>query len=223
MVARVNDGVAAPPQIAKPSSRRRHLAALCGRQTVARVQPTDEVTAGFDLTTEAVNAVENDIRRRIATNALTWGAEELAAAVDQLQQIGQFAASVEVLRSEWLVLRGAGDPDPDTSDGLHVRLQRGQRTPEDAFRVPVLQSLVELGGTAPLHDVLDRVGDKMAGVLNDADREHLPSNHRVVRWRNTAQWCRNTLVREGLIAGVSQRGVWEITQSGRDLVAQITP
>jgi restriction system protein len=35
------------------------------------------------------------------------------------------------------------------------------------------------------------------------------------RWRNTAQWARNSLREEGLIRDDSPRGIWEITDKGR--------
>ena len=43
----------------------------------------------------------------------------------------------------------------------------------------------------------------------------LPSDPKSVRWRNTAQWCRNTMVNEGLLKGDSPHGVWEITAAGK--------
>jgi len=36
-----------------------------------------------------------------------------------------------------------------------------------------------------------------------------------VRWRNTAQWCRHTMVQEGLLKRDSPHGIWEITEKGR--------
>lgn len=89
------------------------------------------------------------------------------------------------------------------------------RTPEDAFRRPILETLVELGGGAPIGEVLKRVEQKMKGALNQYDYEPLPSDPRSPRWRNTAQWCRNTLVREGLMKSDSPYGVWEISDEGR--------
>lgn len=63
-------------------------------------------------------------------------------------------------------------------------------------------------------EVLSRVEQKMKDVLNEYDREPLPSDPRAVRWRNTAQWCRNTLVREGLMKDDSPYGIWEISEQG---------
>ena len=96
-----------------------------------------------------------------------------------------------------------------------ARLPRGLRTPEDAFRRPILEALVELDGTASIGEVLDQVEQKMKGVLNKYDYQPLPSDPRSVRWRNTAQWCRNTLVREGLMESNSPHGTWEVSEQGR--------
>jgi len=95
------------------------------------------------------------------------------------------------------------------------RLPRGLRTPEEAFRQPILEALVELGGKAPMRKVLDVVEKKVRSKLNKYDLEALPSDPKSVRWRNTAQWCRNTLVEEGLMRRDSPYGIWEISELGR--------
>ena len=84
-----------------------------------------------------------------------------------------------------------------------------------AFRVPILRALVELGGRAPCRVVLDRVEQRMANSLTDFDREDLPSGQRV-RWRENAEWERYHMVREGLLERGSPRGIWEITDEGRE-------
>ena len=88
------------------------------------------------------------------------------------------------------------------------------RTREDAFRAPILKALVHLGGSAPMTEVLDRVGDVMEGQLNEYDRSPLPTTPGSPRWRNTAQWARNAMVREGLLSSASPRGTWDITEAG---------
>ena len=95
-----------------------------------------------------------------------------------------------------------------------ARLGRGLRTREDAFRAPILKALVHLGGSAPMTEVLDRVGDVMEGQLNEYDRSPLPTTPGSPRWRNTAQWARNAMVREGLLSSGSPRGTWDITEAG---------
>jgi len=104
------------------------------------------------------------------------------------------------------------------------RLERGLRTREDAFRAPILQALVLLDGSASMAEVMDQVGDLMEDELNEYDRSPLPSTPDSPRWRNTAQWARNAMVKEGLLASDSPRGVWEITAEGKQwLEAQSKP
>ena len=100
------------------------------------------------------------------------------------------------------------------------RLARGLRTPEAAFHAPVLQSLVDLGGSAPMAEVLEKVRQQMEGILKDVDYQPLASDPELPRWRNTAQWCRAGLVKEGLIKGDSRRGIWEISDAGRRHLAE---
>lgn len=89
------------------------------------------------------------------------------------------------------------------------------RTPEEDYIIPLLESLVELGGRARTKDVLDRVYQKMKDQLTEADKEKLPKGQDI-RWRNTVQWCRFALVKEGLITPNTPRRTIEITEKGRE-------
>jgi restriction system protein len=89
------------------------------------------------------------------------------------------------------------------------------RTPNEKYVIPILESIIELGGRADMRDVLKLVHDKMKNILNSYDYEPLPSDPKLIRWRNTAQWTRNTMVNEGLLAKDSPWGIWEITEKGR--------
>jgi restriction system protein len=40
---------------------------------------------------------------------------------------------------------------------------------------------------------------KMRGILNNYDYQPLPSDPNTIRWRNTAQWCRNTMGPRGAV------------------------
>jgi len=95
------------------------------------------------------------------------------------------------------------------------------RTREEAYYVPILQVLADLGGSGKVAEVLDRVGKKMKGILKKADYEPLASSPDNLRWRNAAQWARNSMVNEGLLKKDSPRGVWEITDKGVDYVKRL--
>jgi hypothetical protein len=43
----------------------------------------------------------------------------------------------------------------------------------------------------------------------------LASDPDMPRWRNSAQWARNTMRQEGLLKEDSPHGTWEITDAGR--------
>jgi len=63
----------------------------------------------------------------------------------------------------------------------------------------------------------------MRDKLTKYDLEPLASDPRSIRWRNTAQWCRNTLLREGLMKQDSPHGTWEISDLGRRALKDESP
>ena len=93
------------------------------------------------------------------------------------------------------------------------KLPRGLKTPEEAYRRPILESLYELGGSASIKDVLRLVEVKIKSLLGEVDYQKIPSGE--IRWRNTAMWERLVLIRqEGLLKSGSTRGVWELSEKG---------
>jgi len=93
-----------------------------------------------------------------------------------------------------------------------TRAARGMRTPQSAFRQPLLRVLTESGGSGKMSEVVDRVGDVMSMQLNEIDRQKLATGE--IRWRNAVQWERNEMVKEGFLKKDSPRGVWELTARG---------
>lgn len=179
----------------------------------------NEVAAAFEILLEEIETVVAGLNEDGA-NALRNSDYETAKGImEQARQIFAFRERIKELQKEWerLFAKAAATVLKKRAQlaALAQRLQRGLRTPEAAFRLPILEALVELGGSASIVDVLDRVHEKMANHLNEYDHQPLPSTPNEPRWRNTAQWCRNTMVREGLLAPGSPRGVWEITEAGR--------
>jgi hypothetical protein len=60
----------------------------------------------------------------------------------------------------------------------------------------------------------------MKPILKDVDHEPLASEPDMPRWRNSAQWARNTMRQEGLLKDDSPHGTWEITDAGRTRLAE---
>jgi len=92
-------------------------------------------------------------------------------------------------------------------------------TPLGAFRVPILRVLCESGGEARTDTVLRRLEEQLGQVLTPADRQPRPDG-RTVTWRNRAQWERLEMVKAGLLALDSPRGIWQITEEGRGYLAR---
>lgn len=97
------------------------------------------------------------------------------------------------------------------------RARRGSLLPQAAYEMPILESLIELGGSVPSSVVINRVGEKLEAQLTDIDRDKT-SGKRVTRWRNRTQFARQALVEKGQMLRHSPHGVWEISQAGRDRV-----
>ncbi|NLV46847.1 MAG: hypothetical protein GXY07_20395 [Candidatus Hydrogenedentes bacterium] len=91
------------------------------------------------------------------------------------------------------------------------RQPRGQAATPQADLKPVLvESLRELGGSAPCNDVLALMERKLAGRLLPGDHE--PDARHVERWRHNAHWARLQLVQEGVIKENSSRGWWQLVR-----------
>ncbi len=177
----------------------------------------NQVNEAFEILLEEIEAVANVLNEEGARALRDGNYDKARAAIEEATRLAEFREKIRALQREWTALFSSKPraPKRKRQRRSRSRLPRGLRTPEDAFRLPILEALVELGGSAPIGKVLDRVEQKMRDVLNEYDYQPLPSDRRSVRWRNTAQWCRYTLVREGLMKSDSPYGIWEISEEGR--------
>lgn len=151
--------------------------------------------------TRALQSRDYDSARKVIEIATRLGGfrDQVVALQKELDEV--FKPSLRSRRR-----RGPGSRKP--------RLPRGLRTLEKLFRRPILEALVESGGSAPSKEVLELVEKKMEKTLTPDDYKTLQSK-RTLRWQNTARWCRQKLVEEGLMKSDSPRGVWEISEKGR--------
>lgn len=101
------------------------------------------------------------------------------------------------------------------------RLQNGLKTPRDAFKIPLLQALSELGGRGKSSEIIVLVGRNMRSSLTTYDFESLPSNSKSIRWVNTLQWCRKHLIDQELLKKNSPSGIWELSATGLEEIARI--
>jgi nucleotide-binding universal stress UspA family protein len=147
--------------------------------------------------------------------------ESLSTQEKQLDnQIGMLQNKLREVREKQQAIRKLLDlPDhpPAVRPGnprVHTLDSTDRRT---EYRIAILESLVELGGKEATEQVLRRVKEKLEkmGVLRPEDYRDVPSGSEE-RWRNTARWERFSLVLMGLLRHDSPRGIWEITDAGRE-------
>ena len=106
---------------------------------------------------------------------------------------------------------------PDTNEANATkfkRLPQGQKVSNEAYMFPILEAVYELGGRGRMNEVLPIVELKMKHLFSDVDYEIMLGGGDV-RWRNTAQWARYTLVHQrGLLKKNAGHGIWELTEQG---------
>ena len=174
----------------------------------------NRVINAFEIVLREVENVVDDLNKDGAGAFQKGDYESARGLIENATKITDFRSKVLALRKEWEDLFGTRIQRKPVSRKSNAKLQRGLRTPDNAFRRPILETLCELGGAGPMNKVLNGVAEKMETILNEFDRQHLLSEPHEIRWRNTAQWCRNSMVQEGFLKGGSARGIWEISDKG---------
>lgn len=180
------------------------------------------VASAFEMLLEEVEA-EMDFINEIGAGAMQGRDYEKAKeAVARAERLTAFRDRVAGLRKEWAELWEATERVEDEETRTKRRnlgkLRKGVRTPEAAYHIPILKALAGMGGQGKATAVLEIVGRDMKPVLKPVDLEPLASDPENQRWRNAAQWARNSMIHEGLLKADSPRGLWEITDKGRQFL-----
>jgi restriction system protein len=180
------------------------------------------VEAAFEILLEEIEA-EIEFLNKIGAGAFENREYEKAKnALEDVAYVTEFREKINQLSRNWQsaygVKQNSKEKEKQSERQNLGRLRRGLRTREDAYYQPILEALEGLGGSASMSDVLDHVFKNMKDVLRDVDYEPLASDPGMPRWRSTAQWARNSMVKEGALLSDSPRGVWEISDLGRKLL-----
>jgi restriction system protein len=143
------------------------------------------------------------------------------ALLSKVESVTGFRGKVLCLKEDWKALNVPVTHKPARPQDTSARatsppLKPGLKTGYEEFRYPILAALERLDGSGQVREVLRIVEEIMGEGLNKYDYQPLPSNPNSVRWKNTASWERHSMVQDGLLAPDSPRGVWEITEAGRE-------
>ncbi len=85
--------------------------------------------------------------------------------------------------------------------------------PPRGFWKPILQILVDKGGNAPIEDVIKELEKRLKAQLLPGDWESNADG--TYKWDKQANFQRLAMVHKGLLANNSPRGIWGITDQGR--------
>jgi len=86
--------------------------------------------------------------------------------------------------------------------------------------MPLLRALADAGGRAPYREVLEAVGRDIKDLLTPLDLESLTSGG--IRWHSRLQFVRLRLIERGLLERDTPRGVWGLSERGRQAVERGT-
>lgn len=185
---------------------------------------SQDVSTAFEALLEEVEA-EVDFVNTVGSRS--FEGRDYDRAKEALARAGvliAFRDKVSALRAEWQTIAAVAEQEEDEETKAERRnlgrLRNGLRTPEAAYREPILRVLQSMGGSGKAAEVLEKVGALMKPKLQSVDFEPLASGPDNPRWRNAAQWARNTMVKEGLLKSDSPRGVWEVTDLGRQALSK---
>ena len=90
----------------------------------------------------------------------------------------------------------------------------------DALMIPVLKALKVMGGSASNQELLDKVIE--IERFSEEVHNFLHTDHRQTKLNYNLAWAK-TYLRKGGAVDNSQRGVWAITSTGEDVVADDIP
>jgi len=181
-----------------------------------------DVVPNIDSLLEAVDSVILGLNEAGAQLFKQGKYDQARALLAKVESISGFRGKVLCLEDDWkaldvpIIKKRSHPSKKKAASGPSKPLPKGLKTSHEDFCFPVLEALDRLGGSGNIQDVLRIVEEILSGQLNKYDYQALPSDSNSVRWKNTASWERYKMVQEGLLAADSQRGVWEITDAGRD-------
>lgn len=197
-----------------------------------------QVRAAFDMLLEELSNSYDALAQDLTPAAQRSDHEAVANISGRLVKVDSLRRKISELRQEWDTIptplvdlvaseSHAGhettvvspqqsiNPGSNSPRVVTSRLDPGVKTPNPDYERPILETLVEMGGSGKSRLVLNQVERKMRHRLNAYDYEPTPSKEKVPRWRESAEWCRNAMVRKhGYLRSGSPRGIWEITDLG---------
>jgi hypothetical protein len=182
------------------------------------IEIDDDVFGVLKATAEPFVDTPNSVLRRLL--GLDAGGQSASATIASRKASPSSAATSQkkggASMSKASTRRKAASKHPGAKK--RTRAARGTLLPEDRYQMPMLRALVDAGGQAPYRDVVDAVGRELKSELLPADFETLDSG--TVRWQSRLQFVRLRLIERGHLDRETPRGIWGITDAGRQALTE---
>jgi len=183
----------------------------------------NEISTSFDNLIENINKLLPNLNQQSSDLIEKHQYQEAKETISKAETVMSLRKKIENLKEEWLGLNLPSADSPPSSEDTKQKVSpetekqfRSQsHTSSKEFRIPILQALVNLGGSAKRKLVFDELEKIMGDQLSENDREPLPSRKRVARWQRIATNTRTKMRDEGYITVDPNKGVWIITEKGR--------
>ena len=162
---------------------------------------------------EYLNIEVSRLRRMLPASFEDWALTPNAGA--DYEGYSGFFENEEDIRSFLSKLKANIPNEEGKKEGQSKPSVRGKIISQKEYYIPILEALVELGGSGKVREVLNIIHRKMKDRFSPLDLEPVPSG-KDIRWESTVKWARNWLREQGYISSDSPWGVWEITDKGRE-------
>jgi len=117
----------------------------------------------------------------------------------------------------WKALRTVNKSSVEVSVKVNTA-RKGNLTPQKEFWKPTLETLISKGGKADAQEVVNGVESRMKSRLKPGDYESNIDG--TAKWFKAVHFQRLEMVHEGLLEHNSPRGVWQITDKGRQWLSR---
>lgn len=198
--------------------------------TPMTIENSLSVDDSFKYLISAIRSELKGITRKSMEAIENGDFETVRLPLERAAKIPKLLDKINEIQTEWIILSGqtgqtkAVETTPPTTSrearaerARKPRLARGTLTPNSAYTIPILQSLIEAGGEAQKSEVIRKVSAFMAGTFNKFDIQPPDAHPKTPRWQIKFDKIRVSLISKGLLASDTDSGVWKISKKGREV------
>ncbi|MGC8651605.1 MAG: winged helix-turn-helix domain-containing protein, partial [Minisyncoccia bacterium] len=126
----------------------------------------NEVNIAFEILLEEIEEVFNILSKEGEESFKAQDFDKAKSLIENGERLKFFREKVKTLQKEWQTIfneKTLSEIQKKQFRGkkqIKNKLKKGLRTPEDKFVIPILESLVDLGGKAKMKDILRLVHEK---------------------------------------------------------------